>query len=553
MPEHTSHRYRDADRGGDAAHLGNGTSDNPFQKLVDRSPDAIVVHQEGRVVYANATAVRWVGAQFPDQVRGQAITGFLHADSVEHVLMRMASLRNDGDVTRPDEVVLARMDGTTLDVEAVMMLTTWNGAPAYHVSLRDLSFNRTARKSLHYQAAMVDRVSEAIIATTGTGLVTKWNRAAERIYRRPSAHALAMPIGDAVGAPLDPAAVIAGGGVVHATHHTPDGEPLIMRVSVAPLDSGYALVCTDQTKSYGAERLLRKIVNSLDEGILVIDGAGKVVSTNPAAERILGMSTAELTGGNGRGIHRLPAFDTDRRVIPPDRHPVVQTLTTGKDCRGAVLGVDRPDGRRVWLRTSSSRLGGDHGYGSAVLVAFSDITAEHMARERLTHRATHDVLTGLPNRLAVLNHIAGSLRAEGETRLGAVLFIDVDNLKAVNDSLGHDSGDELLQRVGQSLRAAMSPRDVVGRLGGDEFVILVTGDVGESDLATIVAKLEHNLSEPMALGTVMVRTQASIGVAVVAPDDPRSAIEILRDADAAMYETKLTRRGEGRSRRRRRD
>lgn len=261
MPENTSNHHRDANRDGRAAH---STADTRFQALVDRSPDGTLVHQEGRIVYANATAVRWIGAQFPDQVRGQPITSFMHPDTVEPALMRIASLRSDGDVTRPAEAVLARMDGTTLDVEVVTMLTTWDGAPAYFATFRDLSFVRTAQKSLRYQAAMVDRVNEAIIATTGTGLVTKWNRAAEKIYRRPAAHALAMPVGDAVGAPLDPAAIIESGGIAHATHYTPDGEPLIMRVSVATLDTGYALVCTDQTKSYGAERLLRKIVNSLD-------------------------------------------------------------------------------------------------------------------------------------------------------------------------------------------------------------------------------------------------------------------------------------------------
>ena len=142
----------------------------------------------------------------------------------------------------------------------------------------------------------------------------------------------------------------------------------------------------------------------------------------------------------------------------------------------------------------------------------------------------------------MLNQIADSLRAEGDSRLGAVLFIDLDNLKAINDSLGHDSGDELLKRVGQCLRTSVAPHDVVGRLGGDEFVVLITGDVGPADLGVIVGELERSLAEPMDLGTATVRTQASIGVTVVDPDDQRSPIEILRDADTAMYVTKSTRR-----------
>ncbi|MGH3644709.1 MAG: diguanylate cyclase domain-containing protein [Mycobacterium sp.] len=524
------------------AHYGGDAAEASFRRLVDRSPDGIIVHREGRVVYANDTAVRWIGAQFADQVRGHLVTEFLHPDSIEAVLTRMAALRSEGDVTRASESVLLRLDGTTLDVEAVTALTTWEGRPAYHVTLRDLTFVRTAQRSLRYQAALVDHVSVAVIATTVTGLVTKWNRAAEVTYQRPAASALALPISTAVGAPLDLAAVVAGGGVVHATHHTSDGHPLIVRVAATPLDTGYALVCTDETKSHGVERLLRRIVNSLDEGILVIDGAGSVTSANPAAEKILGLSAAVLTGGDGRAVHVVPMFDADRRRIDLRDNPVTRTVRTGQSFHGFVVGIDRTDGRRTWLRASCRPLESDRRYGAAILVSFSDITAERVARERLTYRATHDALTGLPNRAAVLHHISDSLRAHGDQRLGAVLFIDLDNLKSINDSLGHDSGDELLQSVAQCLRASVGPYDVVGRLGGDEFVTLVAGDVGGSELADFVSRLERSLAEPMTLGAATVRTQGSIGVTLVAPDDRRSAIEILRDADSAMYETKANRR-----------
>ena len=464
MVESDSHADYDATqrRRARAERWGFDTAETSFQRLVDRSPDGIAVHQDGRIVYVNETAVLWVGAQYAEQVRGHLVTEFIDPDSLEPMMTRLASLRLDGDVTRPAEGVLIRLDGTTLDVEAVTALTTWGGQPAYHVTIRDLTHLRTAHKSLQYQAGLVDQVSEAIIATTVTGLVTKWNRAAENIYRRSAANALALPVSTAVGAPLDLASIVARGGVVHATHYTADAEPLIVRVSVAALATGFVVVCTDQTKTYGAERVLRKIINSLDEGILVVDGVGSVVTANPAAEKILGMPAAVLTGGDGRAVHALTVYDAERRVIPPHDHPFSATATTGKPFRGQVIGVDRGDGRRIWLRTSCRRLDSEHRYGTAILISFSDITAERVARERLIHRATHDALTGLPNRLAVLNQIAESLRAEGDSRLGAVLFIDLDNLKAINDSLGHDSGDELLKRVGQCLRTSVRPTTSLG-------------------------------------------------------------------------------------------
>jgi diguanylate cyclase (GGDEF)-like protein len=241
-------------------------------------------------------------------------------------------------------------------------------------------------------------------------------------------------------------------------------------------------------------------------------------------------------------VHAVPMFDAERRRLDLRDHPVARTMRTGQSFQGVIVGVDRSDGRRTWLRVSSRPLETDHRYGSAILVSFSDITAERVARERLTYRATHDPLTGLPNRAAVLHHISDSLRAQGDQRLGAVLFIDLDNLKSINDSLGHDTGDELLQSVAQCLSDSVGPGDVVGRLGGDEFVMLVAGDAKSSELVAFVERLERSLSEPMRLGAATVRTQASIGITVVAPDDSRSAIEILRDADSAMYETKAKRR-----------
>jgi diguanylate cyclase (GGDEF)-like protein/PAS domain S-box-containing protein len=514
----------------------------PYRSLVDESPDAIIVHGDGRVVYANATALRWLGAQYPDQVHGHAVTDFAHPESIESALMQLGSLRHHGDATHPTEGLLVRLDGTTIIVEAVTARTTWNGGVAYHVTMRDLTFQRTAQRALREQAALVDRVSVAIIATTTTGLVTKWNRAAEALYRRPASSALALPVGVAVGAALDPAAVLHRGGVVQTTHHTSDGQPLMMRVSVESMNTGFVLVCTDTTEAAGSERLLRSIISSLDEGILILDGKGGVVSANPSAARILGVSAATLTGGNGRGIHAMPTYDVARRRISLRDNPIGLTVATGRPFQAVVIGIDRSDGQRIWLRVGGRRVDGGHHDGSTTLVSFSDITAERVAQERLTYRATHDALTGLPNRGAVLAHISESLRAQGERRLGAVLFIDLDNLKAINDTLGHDSGDELLRSVAERLRKSLGTHDLAGRLGGDEFVALVTGRAAAADLDAFVGRLEHRLLEPMPLGAATVRTQASIGVTVVAPDDQRSAIDILRDADSAMYETKAKRR-----------
>jgi diguanylate cyclase (GGDEF)-like protein len=127
-----------------------------------------------------------------------------------------------------------------------------------------------------------------------------------------------------------------------------------------------------------------------------------------------------------------------------------------------------------------------------------------------------------------------------------VLFIDLDDLKSTNDTLGHEAGDELLNAAATRLRQAVGPVDVVGRLGGDEFVLLVFGDATRRELDRLVSRLRIRLAEPVHISSTTVPIRASVGIVEVGGDDARSAEEILRDADRAMYKAKRAGRGQGR-------
>jgi GGDEF domain-containing protein/PAS domain-containing protein len=317
-----------------------------------------------------------------------------------------------------------------------------------------------------------------------TGIITSWNPAAEAIYRRPPAQALAIPVSEAVGASLDPAAIIADGGVANATHRGADGSALAVRVSAAAMDDGYVLVCTDQTALRRAEQHFQTVLTSLDEGVAVMDRDGRLEFRNPAAL---------------------------------DRHPLAQILRDGTPVNNRVYGVDRTDGQRIWLSGSHRLLNPEDPEHSAVLTSFSDITAQRAASEHLAHEATHDALTGLPNRTQVVTRVAQVVGSGRLQVLAAVLFIDLDNFKSINDSLGHDAGDE--------------------------FVALLLGQITGPGLSQLDDRLHATLSEPVVIDTVTLRIRASIGIVVVEHNDQRGAAEILRDADNAMYEAKTTGRG----------
>jgi diguanylate cyclase (GGDEF)-like protein len=235
--------------------------------------------------------------------------------------------------------------------------------------------------------------------------------------------------------------------------------------------------------------------------------------------------------------------------VPHELHPAALAFRRGTFTR-EVYGIGMPDGGRRWLLASGHLL--DPGTSSDMLSAsdmvlsFSDITADRENLDRLIHQANHDPLTGLPNRAVILCKIAEALVSKGHARLRAVLFIDLDGLKATNDTWGHEAGDELLKAAALRLRQSVGPADAVGRLGGDEFVLLIHGyDDEEFDIVNWAARLRARLAEPVDFAQTTIPLRASVGIIDIDRDDRRSVAEILRDADHAMYEAK---RANGRSR-----
>ncbi|WP_164478573.1 sensor domain-containing diguanylate cyclase [Mycolicibacterium stellerae] len=310
------------------------------------------------------------------------------------------------------------------------------------------------------------------------------------------------------------------------------GEPAHQIV----LRDGGALVAT---------RRFDAILASLDEGVIVVRLDGRIKLINAAAIRIYGLGADATVGDFAREAAAVAVYDARGNPVAPQLRPGVRFEGKVVECSGQVYGVDMPTGERKWLRTGVRLLdSGDP--DSDVLVSFSDITAEREDFDRLVYQANHDPLTGLPNRAFVLRKISEALASPDCGQLRAVLFIDVDDLKTTNDTLGHDAGDELLNAAATRLRQAVGLTDVVGRHGGDEFVLLIYGDATRAELDHLVSRLRARLAAPVAIVDTSVSIRASVGIVEVERDDGRSAEAILRDADRAMYEAKRAGRGQGR-------
>ena len=507
-----------------------------YRALVELSPDAICVHEDGVLTYANRAALDVFAARTSDELIGRRFTDFVAAESASAVLAPLAALTEPGSATAPVEALMSRLDGSKFTVETVSVRTGGADRPTFEVIMRDITAKKAAADALRFQAALVAHVSDALIATTGEGVVTSWNPAAEAVYGWCAAEAVGRRANELVGAPLDPVTVLRAGGVVEASHRHRDGSPLSVRVSAAEMNDGYVLVCADETARRRAEQHYRTVVTALDEGVLVMGPAGMIESVNPAACRILGMPASELVG---IPCHTLVLFNEDGHWIPPDELPSVQTRRTGVAHNGLVVRLRRPDGSDVWVSLTSRLLSPEDPHAASVVTSFTDITESRAISARLAHDATHDPLTRLGNRTLVLDR----LERRGLAGRTTVLFLDLDKFKVINDSLGHSVGDQVLRVVGERLRRCAGRDDLVGRLGGDEFVV-VTAEVTEpGEVRALAEHLRAALTEPIGVLGRQLHLDASIGVVLVGAADRRSAEDLLRDADVAMYQAKTLGRG----------
>ncbi len=506
-----------------------------YRLLVELSPDAVCVHEAGVVTYVNRAALTALGASSTAELIGRPIMDFVADESLPALLDRIASLHRQGASTVPADTVMLRLDGTKYLVQSISVRTTWEGRPAFQVIMRDISAQKAAEATLRYQAALISHVSDAIIATSGSGVVTSWNPAAENVYGWTAGEAIGRTVSELVGAALDPETVLRRrGGVMQTTHRHRNGSTLAIRISAAEMNDGFVLVCADETARRRAEQHYSTVVASLDEGVVVIGPGGLIESANPAACRIIGVGHDDLIGVP---CVTLELYDEQGR-IPPARMPSVVTRRTGATLTGLVLRLRRPAGDDVWISLTSRLLTPEDPSAEAVVASFTDITERRAIGERLAHEATHDPLTELANRTLVLDSLAEALSGAGRAELTTLLFIDLDKFKVINDSLGHSVGDKVLRIAGERLRRGIGENDLVGRLGGDEFVV-VTAEITEPDeIKALAEHLREALTEPITVNGRQLHIDASIGIVTAANDDTRTAEDLLRDADVAMYQAK---------------
>ncbi|MDS1115738.1 EAL domain-containing protein [Gordonia westfalica] len=502
-----------------------------YRLLLELSPDAIAVHQDGIVVYVNSAALDFARVTDRGEMLGRPITDFVHPDELPNMIERIVGMGDEaGASTYPEEVVMVDAHGVSRPMEVTSVRTVWHDKPAYQVILRDITAQKAVEAALRRQAALLDHVSNAVIAVDRELTVRSWNPAAEQMYGLSAGDAVGRDLDSVTGGNLDVQAAVALGGTVDQLHRRADNDrTFLAHISVTSMDDGF-LIVAEPTRRPLIERL-GTILAALHQAVIVVREDGGIELANPAAATMLGPQSVP-----GSFVHDLPLDFVD------GESPIVRCLRTGTAVTDATATINTPGGER-WLSCSCRPIDDDTS-DAVALVSFADITARYRERTRLVWDAVHDSLTQLYNRAGILKELEAHMDAldEHETGCVAIYYIDLDNFKLVNDSLGHAVGDEVLHIVAQRLAGATPPDGAVGRIGGDEFV-LVTTHTKESMPAEIDRQIESVRAAIRSPVNVSIRSEpltvrVSIGVATVAAGDRYTPADLLRDADIALYQAR---------------
>ena len=276
-------------------------------------------------------------------------------------------------------------------------------------------------------------------------------------------------------------------------------------------------------------------LNSIGDAVMSTDVWGDVTYLNAVAERLTGWSRAEAAGHRFKDVFHIVDGNTRETLEDPMAMAVRKNETVGLTPNYILI---RRDGVEAAIEDSAAPIHDRRGHVTGAVMVFHDVSAARTLALRMSYLAQHDSLTDLPNRILLNDRLNQALAlAQRRQQKLAVLFLDLDRFKHVNDSLGHDTGDRLLKTVAERLLASVRSSDTVSRQGGDEFVILLAEVAHAKSAAVIAEKILVALRAPMLIDQREVHVTVSIGV-VTYPDDGSDAETLLKKADFAMYQAK---------------
>ncbi|MFM9903411.1 MAG: PAS domain S-box protein [Pyrinomonadaceae bacterium] len=528
-----------------------------YRQLFENASDIIYVHDlNGDYISINEVAERVLGYTRDEALSMNMIdiTAPEHVKLVKHNLAKKLAGSTKQTVY---EVDCIKKDGTRATLEVNSSVITKDGEPvAIQGIARDVTERKRAeeksRKNEDRYKDLFENANDLIYTHDLRGNFTSLNRAGEVITGYSREEALKMNISQVVAPEfLEGARTMTARKIEDERPTTYELEIISKTGRRVPLDLSTRLIVSDGmpigvqgiardiSERRLAESSLHKTLSlfettfeSTADGIVVMSLDRQIVTCNKKFVEMWNVDEETVRNKDGAALVKLVAGQLKN---PDDFLRRLSDTYNNQDTTITEI-LELADGRMFERYSQPQYL---EGVPIGRVASFRDITERNLAEEKLRYYALHDTLTDLPNRVSFMSHLKQAVeRAEGNAYAKfAVLFLDLDRFKVINDSLGHAVGDKLLVAIAERLTACVRPGDVVARLGGDEFTILLNRSGDTSEVMHVADRLQAKISEPFKIDNYEVFTTASIGI-VVSSSVPRQAEDFLRDADAAMYRAK---------------
>ena len=524
--------------------------------IVQHTDDAIIgTELDGTVTSWNRAAEEIYGYSAAEALGRHISFSVPQEKHVElHVLLQKIAA---GETIEHLETQRLKSDGTTIDVSLSISPIKDKTGKLVGVSeiARDISARRRTERQSHLQSVALEAAANAIVITDNDGTIVWVNRAfttmtgysEEEVLGKNPRVLKSGEQPEAYYAKLW--STISSGKVWEGeiVNRRKDGTTYTEEMTITPVtpqfghanDTHFIAIKQDITgrkqtedELYRAHQMLQTILDTIPQRVFWKDrnctylGCNRTLATdagldNPA--EIIGKSDFDLAWSETAEVYRA-----DDRLV----------MEQGSAKLGFEEIQDRPDGRRVWLRTSKLPLWDREGKVIGVIGTYEDITARKVAEERVQHLAYYDALTGLPNRMLLQDRLATALAgARRRQNKVALLYLDLDRFKVINDSHGHAVGDILLQEVARRLKMWAREQDTIARLGGDEFLVVLT-DVKDIHGAAIASeRLMDAMTPQFVIQDHLLDVSCSLGISIF-PDHGADCDTLIKNADAAMYGAK---------------
>jgi len=525
-----------------------GSSRDYFDGIIQSSDDAIISKTTEGIVTSWNHGAEVIFGFTADEMLGQSMLRLLPPDRIDEESLILEKIASGERVAHFDTVRI-RKGGTPINVSVT--ISPIRDRQGNIVGASKIARDITAQAHLENAAAqfqsLVDSSDDAIISKTLDGLVTSWNPAAQNMFGYSAEEMVGQQMlklfpNDRQNEELFILEkMLAGEKVDHfdTVRLHKDGSPVNVSVTISPIRDkqgtiiGASKIARDITLQKISEanfKLTSSVFTHTSEGIAITDSHGVIIEVNPALTCISGYSREELIG-------QTYAFFRSSRQGPDIEKEILTNLLLSGHARSEIWSR-RKDGESYTGLLTISAVNDASGHTHKFIALFTDITSLRKQQEKLEHITNFDALTDLPNRLLLSDRLRQAMRMSKRSGKNlAVLYLDLDGFKLINDEHGHEVGDALLVALSQRMSSTLREVDTLARMGGDEFVAVLVDIAGSGELDFLVGKILKACADPIVIGDHVVQVSASIGVTLF-PSDEVDEDQLIRHADFAMYEAK---------------